>query len=107
MFATSTKFEETNEVTRMVVQRRICVVWCMAHEIPITVRIGHIAINCCMRKKITYLLTVSDADVCLSRSLFPSAYLPCGGKPIRTISGFLELIGRFEFDFRRCEHYIF
>ena len=30
--------------------------------------------------------------------------VPCGGKPIRTISGFLELISRFEFEFRRCEN---
>ena len=30
--------------------------------------------------------------------------IPCGGKPIRTIS-FLELFGRFEFDFRRCENF--
>ena len=28
--------------------------------------------------------------------------LPFARKPIRTISGVFELIGRFEFDFRRC-----
>ena len=37
--------------------------------------------------------------------------IPCGSKPIRTISEFLELISRFEFDFRRlgffCERFKF
>ena len=28
--------------------------------------------------------------------------MPCGPKPFRTISFFLELISRFEFDVRRC-----
>ena len=32
--------------------------------------------------------------------------LPCGPKPIRTISGFWELISRFEFDFRRGNHFL-
>ena len=34
-------------------------------------------------------------------------HLPFSGTPIRTISGFLELISRFEFDFRRCENFFF
>ena len=33
--------------------------------------------------------------------------LPCGPKPIRTISRVFELISRFEFDFRRCGNYFF
>ena len=37
--------------------------------------------------------------VCSPLSIRPS---PCGPKPIRTISEFLELISKFEFDFRRC-----
>ena len=32
--------------------------------------------------------------------------LPCARKPIRTISEFVELISRLEFDFRRCENYL-
>ena len=34
-------------------------------------------------------------------NLFATVQLPFARKEIRTISGFLELIGRFEFDFRR------
>ena len=33
--------------------------------------------------------------------------LPALSKPIRTISGFLELISRFDFEFRRRRNYIF
>ena len=40
-------------------------------------------------------LVVSSRQVVACNILF-------GRKPVRTISGFLELISRFEFGFRRC-----
>ena len=65
MFATS------NEVIRVVVMKRNCVVWCMAREIPITIRIGHAAFNCCMRKRAHTLCLFT----CLSLSVFHSLLL--------------------------------